>query len=166
MITLTYQYKLKLSRQQRNEINHILDLCKSVYNYALKERKDWYASRKSPVNCCSLVSEYIIPAKAPFPNYNNQAKSLTEAKKNDFSLKSVNAQVLQQTLKTLDRAFFEMKSRGFGFPRFKKTMRSFVFPAMLKNCLATEKIKLSRSQTSWLGLPWSRERGAGEKLKA
>ncbi|WP_353735744.1 helix-turn-helix domain-containing protein, partial [Okeania sp. SIO2B9] len=48
-MTLTYQYKLKPTRQQEIDINHILDVCKSVYNYALRERKDWCVSRKSPI---------------------------------------------------------------------------------------------------------------------
>ncbi|MGB3512612.1 MAG: helix-turn-helix domain-containing protein [Microcoleaceae cyanobacterium] len=41
MITFTYQYKLKPNKQQEANINHILDVCKSVYNYGLRERKDW-----------------------------------------------------------------------------------------------------------------------------
>ncbi|NEP07152.1 MAG: helix-turn-helix domain-containing protein, partial [Okeania sp. SIO4D6] len=45
MITLTYQYKLKPTQHQEAEINHILDVCKSVYNYALRKRKDWLNSR-------------------------------------------------------------------------------------------------------------------------
>lgn len=81
MITLTYQYKLKLNRQQELEINRILDVGKSVYNYALAERKDWLRSRQSPRNACSLISEYIIRADAPYPNYYVQAKNLTQAKK-------------------------------------------------------------------------------------
>ncbi|MBL1209780.1 MAG: helix-turn-helix domain-containing protein [Geminocystis sp. GBBB08] len=104
MITLTYQYKLKLNRQQTQEIEHIFSVCKSVYNYALAERKHWLKSRKSPVNYCSIVSEYIIPADAPYPNYNYQAKQLTVAKKTNQNLKSVNAQVLQQTLKSAIRS--------------------------------------------------------------
>ncbi|MDB9507252.1 transposase [Microcystis aeruginosa CS-338/01] len=135
MITLTYQYKLKVNRQQEREIVHILDVCKSVYNYALSERKDWLNSRKCLADRCSLVSEYIIPADEPYPNYFVQAKNLTEAKKVYPILKTVNAQVLQQVLKTLDKAFDQMKSKGFGFPRFKKKMRSFVFPALSKNFL-------------------------------
>ena len=154
MITLTYQYKLKPSKQQESEINHILDVCKSIYNYALRERKDWLSSRKSPINSCSIISEYIIPADAPYPNYNVQAKNLTIAKNTNLRLKSVNAQVLQQTLKTLDRAFSEMKSLGKGFPRFKRKMRSFVFPAMLKNCLGNNRFKLP--QLGWIKLRQSR----------
>ncbi|MCZ8027174.1 MAG: transposase, partial [Microcystis sp. LE19-10.1B] len=135
MITLTYQYKLKVNRQQEREIIHILNVAKSVYNYALSERKDWLNSRKCLADRCSLVSEYIIPADEPYPNYFVQAKNLTEAKKFSAILKTVNAQVLQQVLKTVDKAFDQIKSKGFGFPRFKKKMRSFVFPALSKNFL-------------------------------
>jgi len=63
VISLTYQYKLKLSPQQTNQIEEILSVCKSVYNFAVAERKDWINSRKSPVNACSIKSEYIIPAQ-------------------------------------------------------------------------------------------------------
>lgn len=163
MITLTYQYKLKINRQQTQEIEHILSVCKSVYNYALAERKHWLNSRKSFVNSCSIVSEYIIPAEAPYPNYNYQAKQLTIAKKTNLDLKSVNAQILQQTLKTLDKAFADMKAKGYGFPRFKKQMKSFVFPAMLKNCLAKGKVKLP--QLGWLKIKQFRDYPTGFEAK-
>ena len=163
MITLTYQYKLKPTQYQEAEINHILDVCKNLYNYGLRERKDWVNSRKSPINSCSIISEYIIPADAPYPNYNYQAKSLTIAKKTNPKLKSVNAQVLQQTLKTVDRAFSEMKSLGKGFPRFKKKMRSFVFPAMLKNCLGYGRFKLP--QLGWIKIRQSRPYPEGMTAK-
>ena len=159
MITLTYSYKLKLNRQQKSGIEQILDVGKSVYNFALRERKDYLNSRKSRIDVCALISEYIIPADAPYPSYNNQAKNLTIAKKTNPNLKSVNAQVLQQTLKTLDRAFSDMKAKGYGFPRFKKKLRSFVFPAMLKNCLGPGKIKFP--QLGWLNIRHSREYPTG-----
>jgi putative transposase len=155
VITLNYQYKLNLNKHQEAQIEYVLDVCKSVYNYALRERKDWLNSRKSPRDRCSLFGEYIIPADTPYPNYNHQAKQLTLAKKNNPKLQSVNAQVLQQVLKTLDKAFADLKARGFGFPRFKKNLKSFVFPQMLKNCLAQGKIKLP--QLGWLRLRQSRE---------
>jgi putative transposase len=83
------------------------------------------------VNACSVEYEYIIKADESFPSYHVQSKRLTEAKKHNPELKSVNAQVLQQVLRTLDRAWDDMKSRGFGFPRFKKhfRMKSFVIKA-------------------------------------
>lgn len=54
----------------------------------------------------------------------------------------------------MDRAFSEKKYLGKGFPRFKKKLRSFVFPAMLKNCLDCTKIKLP--QLGWIKIRQSR----------
>ena len=48
-----------------------------------------------------------------------------------------------------------MKSQGKGLTRFKKKMRSFVFPEMLKNCLGTGKIKLP--QLGWVKIRQSRD---------
>ena len=144
MITLTYEYKLKPTKQQAEEMQHILDVCRSVWNYALRERKDWSASRKCSVNACSIRGEYIMATDAPYPNFAAQCKALTQAKKSSDWLKSVNAQVLQQTLKTLDKAHAAMKKHGKGYPRFKRPnrMRSFVFPQLGKNPLSAGVVKL------------------------
>jgi putative transposase len=93
----------------------------------------------------------------PFPNYHVQAKRLTVAKELSSELKTVNAQVLQQVLRNLDRAFEDMKSKKCGFPRFKNQIRSrsFVFPQMLKNCVNSEGIKLP--QLGLVKVRWSRE---------
>lgn len=144
MITLTYEYKLKPTKQQAEEMQHILDVCRSVWNYALRERKDWSASRKCPINSCSIRGEYVMAADAPYPNYFYQAKALTQAKQSSDWLKSVNAQVLQQVLKRLDKAHTDMKKLSRGFPRFKRPnrMRSFVFPQLIllaKYCLTDKK---------------------------
>jgi putative transposase len=150
MLTLTYEYKLQPDSQQIEVIEQTLNVCRSVWNYALRERKDWLTSRKSPVNACSLIQEYIISPDTPYPNYHNQAKALTEAKKTNELLKSVNAQVLQQVLRTLDRAFADMQSKNLGFPRFKNKyrMRSYVYPQMLKDCVKGHQIKLP--QIGWI----------------
>ncbi len=105
MITFTYAYKIKPSKQQVRQIEQYLDICRSVYNYAHAEKKAWLESRKSLVDRCSIVSEYIIPADPPFPGYNKQAKALTQAKNKLPHLKLVNAQCLQQALKRLDKAW-------------------------------------------------------------
>ncbi|WP_017314759.1 RNA-guided endonuclease InsQ/TnpB family protein [Mastigocladopsis repens] len=156
MLTLTYEYKLKPTKQQIEDIENILTVCRKVWNYALRERKDWVNSRKCKVNACSLEYEYIIKADEPFPNYHVQAKRLTEAKKNNPELKSVNAQVLQQVLRTLDRAWEEMKSRNFGFPRFKKhfKMKSFVFPQLKGEIVKACRVKLP--QLGWIKFHQSR----------
>ena len=45
-------------------------------------------------------------------------------------LKLPHTHVLQQVLRQLEAAFVAMWARGHGFPRFKKRMRSFVFPQL------------------------------------
>ena len=106
MLNLSYEYKLSTTKIQIEQIEHTLGVCRSIWNFALRERMDWSNSRKSRINSCSIQREYIIPADTPYPNYHVQAKALTKARKENPTLASVNAQVEQQVLRTLERAFF------------------------------------------------------------
>ena len=124
MFNLTYNYKLQPTKKQIEVIEHNLSVCKSVWNHALYVRKLWYNSRSCEINKCSLHSEYIVEP-FEYPTYHNQSASLTKAKKDNAFLKSGNAQAMQQTLRKLDRAFNDMKSKGMGFPRYKKSLKSF-----------------------------------------
>ena len=123
-----------------------LETCRSVYNYALRERKDWIQSRKSPVDRCSLERCFIITADEPYPNYYAQKRNLTAAKKGHPYLKDVQSQVLQDVLGRLDGAFAARKERGHGFPRFKKfgRYRSFLFPQFQANPIRGTEIKLPK----------------------
>ena len=121
---LTYNYKLQPSNKQIEQIEHNLTVCKSVWNHALYVRKLWYNSRSCKINQCSLFHEYIVEPYE-YPNYHTQSSELTLAKKSNAFLKSGNAQAMQQTLRKLDRAFNDMKSKGMGFPRYKKKAKSF-----------------------------------------
>jgi putative transposase len=144
MIALTYVYKINPTSDQAVVIEQTLEVCRKVWNYALRERKDWINSRKCRIDACSIHAEYIIPADAPYPGKSFQEKALTVAKKTNQELRNVNAQVLQQVLRKLDTAFEDMKRKGHGFPRFRKfgQMRSFVYPQMLKDPLGQGWIKL------------------------
>ncbi|MEQ8970696.1 MAG: helix-turn-helix domain-containing protein, partial [Coleofasciculus sp. C1-SOL-03] len=62
MITLNYTYQIYPDALQVESLNEWLETCRNVYNYALRELKDWISSRKCPVDRCSLESEYIIAA--------------------------------------------------------------------------------------------------------
>lgn len=97
MYVLTHTYKLKPSSRQIAIFEEWLDICRSVYNFALRERKDYINSRSCAVNACSLRQEYIIPTDAPKPNYARQCKSLAAAKKEIERLKIPHTHVLQQT---------------------------------------------------------------------
>jgi len=124
MLNLTYNYKIKPTKEQIEKIEHNLNVCRSVWNYGLAQRKLWYNSRSCDINKCSIISEYIV-SPFEYPTYHKQSSELTKAKKTNEFLKSGNAQAMQQTLRKLDRAFNDMKSKGLGFPRFKKRMKSF-----------------------------------------
>ncbi|EDX77274.1 transposase, IS605 family [Coleofasciculus chthonoplastes PCC 7420] len=144
MFNLTYAYKLKPTKNQVVIFEDWLEQNRRVYNYALAERKDWFKSRSCQVNACSLAGEYIIPANVPRPTYNKQAVALTAYRKTSENLKRVHSQVLQQTLKKLEKAFVSMWEQGHGFPRFKKAgrMRSFVFPQLGKDPIQGDAVKL------------------------
>ena len=165
MLTMTYEYKLQPTTEQIAIIEQTLDVCRLVWNFALRQRKDWCASRKALVNACSIIAEYIIPADEPFPNYHKQAKQLTNAKKIYPELKLVHSQVLQQTLRTLDRAWEDMRARGFGFPRFKNKyrMRSFVFPQLGKEPIRNDGIKFPK--LGWVQWRQSRPIPEGFEVK-
>lgn len=156
MLNMAWEFKLEPTAEQASEIEHVLDVCRNVWNFALRERKDWLDSRKSPVNACSIRQEFILPADAPFPNYPVQAKRLTAAKSEFPRLKTVNAQVLQQVLRKLEISWEAWRLKRSGFPRFKKPnrMRSFVLPQMLKNCVTPDGIKLP--QLGLVKVRWSR----------
>ncbi|HAG82745.1 MAG TPA: transposase [Cyanobacteria bacterium UBA12227] len=166
MVSLTYEYKAVPTPEQVQIIEHTLTVCRKVWNFALRERKDWINSRKCQINACSIISEYIIPADAPRPTYAQQCQTLTAAKKECPELKTVNAQVLQQVLRKLETAVLDMGRKGMGFPRFKNRyrMRSFVYPQLGKSqFLRGNQIKLP--QLGWLEYVKSREIPDGFALK-
>ena len=138
MLTFNYQYRIYPDQSQEEKLLEIMEICRSAYNYALREIKDWCNSRKCPIDRCSLVSEYIIPADAKFPSELNQLNQLPKAKKEFPNLKKVPSQVLQQTIKQLHRAWDFFRSRGYGFPRFKKLgqFKSILFPQFKRSPLS------------------------------
>jgi putative transposase len=166
MLTLTYEYKALPTNEQIQLIEHTLTLCRKVWNFALRERKDWLNSRKCSVNACSVVSEYIMPVDVPYPNWAIQCKSLTAAKEKFPELKTVNAQVLQQVLRKLETAFVDMTRKKMGFPRFKNRyrMRSFVYP-QLGSCQLSRGNQIKLPQLGWLEYVKSREIPDGFAVK-
>ena len=146
MLTLNYVYRLYPDATQESLIQEWLETCRQTYNYALRELKDWLASRKSLIDRCSLVQEYIIPANAPFPSYQAQQDALPKAKKKFTRLAEVPSQVLQTTVRRLHDTWESFQKRGFGFPRFKKLgqFKSMLFPQFKESPIAGFHIKLPK----------------------
>ncbi len=146
MLTMNYTYRIYPNATQQAELLEWLETCRSVYNYALRELKDWIASRKCPIDRCSLEKEYIIPADEPFPSYYRQQNNLPKAKKQFPHLGKVHSQVLQTTIRRLHDTWDVFQKRGYGFPRFKKRgqFKSFMFPQFKDNPINGNVIKLPK----------------------
>jgi putative transposase len=146
MLTLNYTYRIYPDAIQEAELLKWLETCRGVYNYALRELKDWIASRKCAIDRCPLDKEYIIPADAPFPSYHRQQNNLPKAKKQFPYLGEVHSQVLQTTIRRLHDTWEAFRHRGHGFPRFKKfgQFKSFVFPQFKVNPITGFSLKLPK----------------------
>ena len=143
---LNYVYRIYPDGNQIDLLNEWLETCRVSYNYALRELKDWIASRKCTIDRCSLESEYIMAADYPFPSYHQQQNNLPKAKKQFPRLASVPSQVLQTNIRRLHDAIDFFRERGYGFPRFKKygQMKSLLFPQFRTNPLTGWQIQLPK----------------------
>jgi putative transposase len=143
---LNYTYRIYPDAQQQDTLNEWLDICRASYNYALRELKDWIASRKCQIDRCSLESEYIMRADYPFPGYHQQQNNLPRAKREFPRLASVSSQVLQTNIRRLHDAWDFFQKRGYGFPRFKKfgQMKSLLFPQFKTNPITGWQIQLPK----------------------
>jgi len=106
----TYQFRLYPTSRQSKALQKWLGLCSDVYNAALDERKSAYR----------MVGTSL--------SYAHQCAELPECKEVRPELREVPAQVLQDAVKRVDRAFddfFRRVEEGQkpGFPRFKSRFR-------------------------------------------
>jgi len=116
-----------------------LEMLRRHFNYALSQRFDGLRRTRCQIDRCSLVSEPIGDIPDKFPGYNFQAGELKQTKELFPVYKEIHAEVQQQNLKRLDKAWDrwmkpDLSGRKAGRPRFKKKgeMRSFTFPRI--NC--------------------------------
>jgi putative transposase len=136
---LTHIYRIKPSTEQVAIMDDWLELLRRHFNYALSQRFDWLRRTRCQIDRCSLVSEPIGDIPDKFPGYNFQAGELKQTKELFPAYKEIQAEVQQQNLKRLDKAWDrwikpDKSGKRAGRPRFKKKgeMRSFTFPRI--NC--------------------------------
>ncbi len=143
---MNYRYRIYPDVAQQQRLIEWMEICRSAYNYGLREIKDWCDSRKCLIDRCSIKKEYIIPTDGKFPSEVQQLNNLPKAKKEFPRLREVPSQVLQQTIKQLHRSWEYFQSRGFGFPRFKKIgqFKSLLFPQFKENPVTFLHIKLPK----------------------
>jgi putative transposase len=136
---LTHLYRIKPSTEQVAIMESWLEMLRRHFNYALGQRFDGLRRTRCQIDRCSLVSEAIGDIPDKFPGYNFQAGELKQTKELFPAYKEIHAEVQQQNLKRLDKAWDrwmkpDKSGKRAGRPRFKKKgeMRSFTFPRI--NC--------------------------------
>jgi putative transposase len=112
-----YKYRIYPTKAQAKKFEHTLDICCELYNAGLQERRDAWRTTRRPIT------------------YFDQINQLPELKQIRDDLNFVYAQVLQEALRRLDRAFkafFRRANAGEnpGYPRFRSLARynSFTYP--------------------------------------
>ena len=96
-----YKYKLNPTEEQKVLIEKHLGCCRFIWNTYLEERIKTYEKDKITLT------------------YNDNAKALTQLKKELVWLKEVNSQSLQATLKDLNLAYDRFFKKISKFPKFK-----------------------------------------------
>jgi putative transposase len=119
MYKKAYKYRLYPTKKQEKRLQEVLDRCRELYNAALQERRDAYR-----------IAHVSI-------GFSQQSAQLPEIKEIRPEYADINAQVLQDTVRRVDKAFkafFRRVKNGErpGYPRFRGYGRydSFTFPQL------------------------------------
>ena len=119
-INFAYKYRIYPTKEQKIVLAKNFGCTRFVWNYFLNERKEFYLKNK----------EAIEEKRLKGRNYYDDAKKLTELKKEKGWLFDAGAQSLQATLKHLDTAYRAFFKKTHRFPRFKSKhgKQSFTIP--------------------------------------
>ncbi len=148
-VLYNYQYRIKLTTEQKLVLNEWLRVCRYWYNRQLGERFDWWERNRSYTDRCPLVCH--LPELKDKPEFYGQKKQLPIIKRDLVSVgwsgelldfNSVPSQTLQEVCKRVKLAFTrfiagDKKGKRSGKPRFKNQarFRSMVFEgAKLNSC--------------------------------
>ena len=132
MSRLTFKYGLNPNRQQREKLQTTLDVCRELYDAALRERRDAWAAHRKGIGFVA------------------QANQLVSIKEIPPDVAAVHSQVLQDALRrrikpSRPSSFVSSVGRCRGFLRFRSKNRyvSFTYPQAgfsLKGRLSLSKI--------------------------
>ena len=117
-----FQFRIYPNKNQEVKLNRTLSTCRYLYNNSLEERK-----KQAELHRLEKLFEVFPWGKPEWITYEDQANNLVGSK-TDYQ-KEVFSQVLQNTLKRLDRSFDNFFD-GAGYPRFKGRNRynTFTYP--------------------------------------
>lgn len=149
-VRTSYQYKLRLTRQQQATIDQWIELCRRQYNYRLAERFNWWEQNRCDVNSCPLICH--LPELKDYPSYYTQQRDLSITKAKFPEYQDPPLHTLQNVVRRVDRTFnrwlkSDCNGKRSGKPRFKAVgrYRSIGFPDPLKpHCIQGNFIQLSK----------------------
>ena len=139
------RYRLELTEEQSRACQEFGDICRSVWNTALDQRRQY-------------VDRYTRGREGEFCGCHLQARQLAETKVEETWLKAAPSHVLQQTLKDLDRACREKGTFEVKFRAKHRWNPSFRFPA--GNLIAVEKLNRKWSRAKLPKLGWVKFRAS------
>lgn len=147
---ISYQYKIKPTKEQAEKIDETLEKLRYQYNYLLAQRFYWYEQNRSPIDRCSIFV-CPLPELKEQPNYYNQKASLTLLKEDRPWYKSIHSQVLQEVPKKVEITFDrwlkgDVNGKKSGRPRFKGVgqYKTFTFPQFKQHHFVNNKMTLSK----------------------
>ncbi len=137
MLKRAFVYRIYPGKNQEVKMDRTLSTCRHLYNDALSERKS-----QAELNRLKRDFQVFPWGNPEWISYEDQANNLSDSK-NAFQ-KEVHSQVLQNTMKRLDRSFKNFFN-GFGYPRFKgrNQYNTFTYPQSGFK-LDEEKLSLSK----------------------
>jgi putative transposase len=133
----TYQYRLRLTKDQQATINQWLELARRQYNYRLVERFWWWEQNRCDINACPMICH--LPELKDRPDFYSQKRDLVDSKVLFPEYKSLPSHTLQDVIARVERTFDRWlkgdgQGRRSGKPRFKGMgrYRSITFPDPVK----------------------------------
>lgn len=146
---ISYQYKIKPTKQQAAKIHNTLNMLRHQYNFLLAQRFSWYEKNRCSIDRCPLICH--LSELTEQPNYYNQKASLTQLKKERPWYKDIHSQVLQEVPKRVEKAFArwlkgDSNGKKSGRPRFKGEgqYKTFTYQQFKQHHFTNRFIKLSK----------------------
>jgi putative transposase len=117
----SFKYRIYPTQDQQILIAKHFWVSRFVWNYYLRQRQDYYLTNKEEIEA-KRIKWWL--------NYYDNAKDLTQLKKQNERITEVNSQTLQATLKHLDWAYKMFFRKTHQFPKYKskKKDKSFTIP--------------------------------------
>ena len=139
----SFKYELKLSGVANRLCSRFAGACRYIYNYALALQISQYETENKKLNYTALCKVVTSLRQQPEKSW----------------LKEIHSQILQQSLKDLDRAYKNFFVKRAAFPRFKRKgiHDAFRFPQGCKLDQKNSRIYLPK-------IGWTRYRNSREVL--